>query len=346
MGQKGLFITAAIIVGSLFSAAGVPAGWLFGALLAGIFTGLFIKRFTFEGWPFQAALALVGVNIGFLMDTELFAVLPAYIMPLIVTLSITLMMGLVFGMLMYRWTNLDVKTAFFCCVPGGASEVISVSRDYGADDRIVAAFHTARITFFVFLIPLSAAVFYPEAASGGTPVDTGVWNPFIGFPMLLCIVALVIILNKYVKIPGGALLYALIFGFIIGNWVVPGFAPPGYAAGAGQALIGAMVGIRFDRETLLRVKSIGLPSLGILQFFLLLSLLLAGLFTLMTPLPYITSLLSTVPAGAAEMSSTAFALQLEPTLVSALHIIRVIVLFLLLPFLVKWIDRMILKNEG
>lgn len=346
MWQKGLFITAAVMSGGLFSAAGVPAGWLFGALLAGIFTGIFIKRFTFEGWPFQAALALVGANIGFLMDTELFAVIPAYILPLTITLSITLLMGLVFGMLMYKWTDLDVKTAFFCCVPGGASEVISVSREYGADDRIVAAFHTARITFFVFLIPLSAVLFYPAAPAGGTPADSIVWNPFIGFPILLFIVGIVIVLNKYVKIPGGALLYALAIGFVVGEWVVPGLASPDYAAGIGQALIGAMVGIRFDRETLVRVKSIGLPSLGILQCFLLLSLLLAGLFTLMTPLPYITSLLSTVPAGAAEMSSTAFALQLEPTLVSTLHIIRVIVLFLLLPFLIKWMDRMILKNEG
>ncbi|WP_269799276.1 AbrB family transcriptional regulator [Bacillus sp. FJAT-45037] len=43
-----------------------------------------------------------------------------------------------------------------------------------------------------------------------------------------------------------------------------------------------------------------------------------------------------VPAGAKEMTSTATALQIEPTMVATLQMTRVLVLFMLLPFLIKW----------
>ncbi|WP_054637479.1 AbrB family transcriptional regulator [Thalassobacillus sp. C254] len=331
--QQIIYIILALIAGGFFSYLGIPAGWLLGSLLFGIIIGLIFKKLPFEGLPFQMALAMVGTSIGFMMERELFFTLHIYLFPLLVTLSLTLAAGLLFGWLMYKWTDLDILTAFFCCVPGGASEVISVSREYGADDRIVAAFHTARITFFVLVIPFAAGIFYPVIETEAQ-VNGSYTNLTLLLPILFVVISLSIILNRKVKIPAGALLYSIFIGFLVSEFLIP-LESPSYIAGIGQGLIGAMIGIRFDKVTLHRLKLIGLPSVGVIQLFFLFSLCLALIFFLLTPLPYMTSLLSTVPAGAAEMASTAFALQLEPTLVSSLHVIRVMVLFLVLPFLLK-----------
>ncbi|MFB5663274.1 AbrB family transcriptional regulator [Alteribacillus sp. HJP-4] len=339
-------LAAALGIGGLFNVLNLPAGWLLGGLITGIIYGLFIKRLNFEGWPFRATLALVGVNIGFMMESELFYLIGHYFFPLLVTLILTLAGGVGIGWLMNHWTNLDPLTAYFCCVPGGASEVIALSSDYGADNRMVAAFHTARITFFVLSIPFLVGFFYPDGmrvAASGTETAVVTAGTMIGFGTAMVVT---LIVYRFLKIPAGTLFYGIITGFIISEWVLGANASlPSYIGGIGQAFIGVMVGIRFDRPTLIKLKEIGKPSAALLGIYFLFSLSLALIFEWLTNLPYVTSLLSTVPAGAAEMSSTAIALQLEPTLVSSLHIIRVMVLMLFLPLLVHVIKKAAINQK-
>ncbi|MBB6450559.1 hypothetical protein HNR44_002542 [Geomicrobium halophilum] len=333
--HKLLFLTVGLFVGGIFSLLGVPAGWLLGALLTGIFFGIFIRDYDFTGWPFQMVLALVGANIGILMERGLFQQLVQYLLPLLITLLFTLLAGLSFGILLSRWTDLDQRTAFFCTIPGGASEVIALSREYGADQRIVAAFHTARITMFVLMIPFGIGMIYGQGSTDPSAIPqllpTGVQVSFF-----VIVILGAYLLNRFINFPGGILIYSIALGFILSEFIIHIGEVPGYISGIGQGLIGAMVGIRFERSTLVRLKSIGTASVKILGLYLLGSLVIAGIFFLLTPLSYFTSLLSTVPAGAAEMASTAFALQMEPTLVASLHIIRVVSIFLVLPFLLKW----------
>ncbi|WP_245723095.1 AbrB family transcriptional regulator [Natribacillus halophilus] len=333
-----MFLAVALLIGASFSSIGVPAGWLLGGLLAGIFYGLFIRAFDFSGWPFQLALALVGINIGLMMEPELFQQLIQYLLPLFITLVLTLLTGLFLGILLDRWTNLDRRTAFFCTIPGGASEVIAISSDYGADQRIVASFHTARITMFVLIIPFGIGMIYGE---GNMDVQTTAQLLPTGLQISFFAVIIVgsYVLNRLISFPGGILIFSIALGFLGSEFVVNIGEVPAYISGIGQGFIGAMVGVRFERSTVVRLKSIGAASLKVLGLYLLSSLGIAVLFFWLTPLSYLTSLLSTVPAGAAEMASTAVALQLEPTLVASLHIIRVVSIFIVLPFLFKLLMR-------
>ncbi|WP_018922103.1 AbrB family transcriptional regulator [Salsuginibacillus kocurii] len=333
-------LLAALGVGAVFNMLNVPAGWLLGALLTGILYGLLRSDVSYEGWPFKIALTLVGTNIGLLMERELFSVLGVYILPLFITIIVTLAGGLLFGWLLYKWSSiLDKRTALFCCIPGGASEIISVSGDYGADNRIVAAFHTARITFFVLLIPLIAGLWAEAAEAGPEQVAEGALT-LEHIIVFLIVMSIAFYLNFRIKIPAGSLLYAIAFGFLFGDFIFHIDDVPTYIGGIGQALIGVMVGVRFDRPTFLRLKQIGGVSAQVLGLFFILSFFLAFIFWLFTEVSYVVSLLSTVPAGAAEMAATAFALGLEPTLVASLQIIRVISVFLALPIILKLVEKM------
>lgn len=344
---KLLLLAAAVLTGGLFSYLQLPAGWLLGGLVTGIACGMSYKRLVFDGWPFRTVLALIGCNIGFMMEPGIFALLGQYIFPLILTLSLTMALGVGLGWLMNRWTDLDPLTAYFCCVPGGASEVIGLSSDYGADNRMVAAFHTTRITLFVLTIPIFIGLTTPAdiGSMGSAGPSMAEVSPVVMGVFGICVAVTVLLYYLY-KVPAGTLFYGLIIGFIVGHWVVTtDNGLPSVIGGSGQALLGAMVGIRFDRPTFYKLKEIGRPSAVLLGFYFIFSLLLALLFHGATGLPYVTSLLSTVPAGAAEMSSTAIALNLEPTLVSSLHIIRVLVLFTCLPFFVRLLQKLIQKQS-
>lgn len=327
-----------LTAGFIFDFLNVPAGWLLGALLFGVFYGLYRSDVKYDGLPFKLALTLVGANIGILMERELFGVIGFYFLPLFISLLLTFVGSFVLGCLLYKWAPaLDKRTALFCCIPGGASEIISVSGEYGADSRIVAAFHTARITFFVLLIPLLAGV-WSSTENFILPERINIIT-FEHLIIFFIVIVIATFLNNKWEIPAGALLYAILLGFFFGEFVFDIQEVPRYVGGIGQALIGIMVGVRFDRKTFVRLKQIGFVSARIIFLFLLLGFLLAYVFYVLSGVSYVVSLLSIVPAGAAEMSATAFALGLAPTLVASLQIIRVITVFLMLPLLIKIIEK-------
>lgn len=338
--QKIIYLIIAVTMGFIFYALNVPAGWLIGALITGIVCGIFIKRYEFEGISFKIGLSFVGANISLLLMVDTLKKIHHFFLPLLITIIVTITAGFLFGILLYKKTNeVDKITAFFCCIPGGASEIIGISGQYGADDRLVAAFHTVRITFFTIAIPLIVGYLHPNPKEEAVKeVAFAIDLEQIVFFSLVMI--LTIILDRTFKVPGGTLLFSILIGFILSEFVIDVGSVPRYIAGIGQAAIGAFVGIRFDIDVLNRLLKVGPVTIMIIASFFALTLITTTIFMLLTSQPYATSLISTVPAGAAEMSVTAVALDVNPTIVASLHIVRVVSLFLMLPFLLKLFGSM------
>lgn len=128
---------------------------------------------------------------------------------------------------------------------------------------------------------------------------------------------------------------AIALGFAIHQLLVPEYSMPNIVLGSAQVLIGSLIGMRFDRKTLKELSRIGAASAAALALYVVMSVGLALIFFVLTPLPFFTSLLAIVPAGAAEMASTAAQLELDATAVATLQMLRVLALFIALPFLIK-----------
>src|SRR5699024_6842175 len=134
--QRISYILVAIIVGFIFHICNIPAGWLIGSLVTGVCCGIFIKQLQFNHFSFNIALAFVGANISLLLNLSTLKVVHWLFIPLFITIFITITAGYVFSIVLYKSTNyIDKITAFFCCIPGGASEIIGISGQYGADER-------------------------------------------------------------------------------------------------------------------------------------------------------------------------------------------------------------------
>lgn len=335
MAQKILYLIIAIFVGFIFYTFNVPAGWLVGAIFTGVLFGVFVKRLDFDGWPFRIALAFVGANISLMLRADVLKQVHHLLLPLLITIIIMMTSGFLLGNLLHKKSKrIDKVTAFFCCIPGGASEIIGLSGEYGADNRFVAAFHTVRITVFSLAIPF--IVGYLNPSMGDTVIKTSAMI-LNGYQILFftTVIILTLLLEKIYHIPGGTLIFSIAFGFLLSEFVIDVSDVPRYISGIGQASIGAFVGIRFDRKVLNEIVKIGPITLAIVGTFFLLSVMSSVIFMFLTELSFSTSLLGTVPAGAAEMSVTAVALNINPTTIASLHIIRVICTFLALPILMK-----------
>ncbi|TSB45017.1 AbrB family transcriptional regulator [Alkalicoccobacillus porphyridii] len=326
--------------GWVFNALQVPAGWLLGALIFGIVCSFAIKKIIFSRSYFSFVLAIIGTNIGFTVILERFVTYGGLIIPLLISIFITIFLGMLLGKYFQKWSGLNANTAFFCCLPGGASEVIAVSEQYGADQRIVAAFHTTRITLFVMIIPLIAGLF-----SNGRS-DLTISQPALsitGWIVVILTVGVVALLSMQlggrIPFPGAIIFVSIGLGFAAHTWVIPQYSMPSLIPGIAQGLMGAVLGMRFDRETLSELLRIGKVSALAMLLYFVGSLSLAALFFFVTSISFSESMLGIVPAGAAEMAATALSLQLDSTLVATLQMLRVLSLFVALPFLIKWFAK-------
>lgn len=338
MKKKTIYLFIAVLVGYIFNQLHIPAGWLLGSLFTGMGYGILINKLSFGRSSFKIVLTFVGANISLLLTTSTLKLIPHLIIPLVMTIFITIVASFFFGLLLFKKAkDVDKITAFFCCIPGGASEIIGISGQYGADDRLVAAFHTLRITFFTISIPLIVGYLNPISEKTMITQENVNFNS-ITIIFFLTVILLAFLLDYFLKFPGGILIFSILIGFILTEFIFEIEQVPKFIGGIGQALIGAFVGIRFDKDVLKKIWKLGPITLIIILLFFLLTLLIAIIFELLTDVSFSTSLISTVPAGAAEMSVTAVALNINPTIVATLHIIRLILLFLSLPLLLKLVN--------
>ncbi|MED4017718.1 AbrB family transcriptional regulator [Sutcliffiella cohnii] len=327
------FLFLAILIGSILFILSVPAGWLIGGLFAGILYHMLFKKVKIDKLYLKIAQTFIGINIGLMMNITLFKSLTSLILPITVALVIIFISGILLSKLLYKVTNLDYKTAFFCSIPGGASEVISLSGEYEADQRVVATFHTSRILFIVLFVPFLLS-FYNGDIDVPFTLDS-FYIPLTFFPIIGILVGATFFLIKKYPFPASALIFSILLSFII-NYPLH-LEPIPLLAGVGQAWIGGIIGLQFDRSTLEQLKKIGGVAIIFLVLLLAIGIGIGIIFYFLTPLDFSTSLLSIIPAGAVEMVSIALFLGLDSTLVAGVQILRLLSTYFLLPFFTKWI---------
>lgn len=328
-----LLLCIAYSNGLLFNYLNIPAGWIMGSLLIGILYGIVKGEVVFSPVIFKIGLAFVSATIGLRIDTNVIQELAYVIVPFSLVIIIALFIGTLLSSYLIKRSTIDPLTSFFSCIPGGASEVIGLSKDYGADDRIVAAIHTLRITMFVIIIPFVIKLINPNLTNENLVVSSFEFNQVSFY---LIVVLFVILLDRIYHLPGGTLLYGLVISFLLSNLFPSVMLPPNSFVGVGPVIIGLLVGVRFNREVLTQLFTVGHTIVFIMLAFIITAFVNAYLFSLVTRLDYSTSLLGTVPAGAAEMAATAFSLDISATLIASMHVYRVVFLFIILPFFIKY----------
>ncbi len=339
--KKILVIAAAFAVGYVFNWLHIPAGWLLGAMLAGTFYRLFVEEISYPPVLFDISLALIGVSISLSIKIDMFKQVAAYLLPLAVSMVILFVASWILGKILKKYSNMDGTTALFCCLPAGASIMMALSREYKANMSMVAAFQTVRIMLLVATIPLVAGLissFVPteevqnsQTGAQAAPSTFPLWVAILFYALL---VVVTLVLAKKWRIPIAPFLYSIILGFLFKTFLLPLPAMPNLLVGLGMAMLGVIIGVRFDRESLKEFKSIGWTSLMILAAFFLLTFITTLVFYLMTSLDFITSLLAIVPAGAPQMASVASSMDLDASIVAAMQIIRLLTIIVFIPMLV------------
>ncbi len=330
-------IVFAAIGGFATAHAGIPAGWLSGAMFATAVlasTGIAVP---FTNMVRRIALLGSGLTIGSAVTPDMlrgFATWPVTltIMTLAVaaaTASGTRLLGRLDG-----WSR---PTAFFASVPGALSYVFAVAGETErADLPRIAVVQVMRVFFLMGLVPIVVA----ETGAPLIPMNVGPIDPL---PILLALVVAggaVGLLLDHFRVTAGMMFGAMVVAAVARvSGFAPGRPPPAFTEAA-QILIGAWVGARFigfDWGLLRRSLA---ASLGSFVVAMAISFACSGIAVVLVGVPFAQALVAFAPGGLEAMSLLSIALGLDPLFVSAHHLARFILIAVTLPFVLRfWVLR-------
>jgi membrane AbrB-like protein len=217
-------------------------------------------------------------------------------------------------------------------VAGGASGIVTMASDLGADDRLVAFMQYMRVLVVVVLTPLLIALtgvhgggHAPSPPAFGTPRD---WLLTAGIAPVGAVAA------RRVNLPAGSLLGPMI---IAGALTLAGvdFAVPPAVQQVAYALIGLQVGLRFTVETIRQLGRLLVPVFVALIVLLVGCFGLAVLLHLTAPVSLRDAYLATTPGGLYAVLAIAFGANANTTFILAVQGLRLLVMVLLAPLAVR-----------
>ncbi len=335
-----LLLAATAVAGRLLDLAGVPSAYLFAALLVGLGVAL-IAPGTVEVAPgvFTAAQALTGVVLGaYLQASSLRAVAGAWL-PVAVVSAATLALSVLAGKALARTTGLDEPTAALGMVAGGASGIVAMATELGADDRLVAFMQYLRVLVVVLLTPVLAALLFGDAGGGAPPPTHWLAQPHDWLITLLAAPAGVLA-GRALRLPAGTLLGPMaVAGALTLTGALGAFVVPGLVREAAFVGIGLQVGLRF---TVAIVREVGRLLVPVLLTVLALLVACFGLALCLAPAADVSRLdayLATTPGGLYAVLAVAFGAHADTTFILAVQGLRLLVMVLLAPLVVRWTVR-------
>jgi uncharacterized protein len=319
------------------SQLGLPSSTLFAALLIGLAVALVRpERIGMPEPAFAAAQAVTGVTIGtYLQSSSLRTIGHAWLAVTLVSAA-TLAVSIAAGLLLARVTSMDAPTAALGMIAGGAAGIVTMARDLGGDDRLVAFMQYARVLVVVLLTPLLIPLLFPGHHGAGAPASAS--GPFFGHPLdwliVLGLAAGGAYLARRLHVPSPMLIGPMVIASVL-TLVGAGLAVPPLLRETGFAVIGLQVGLRFTMATVRQVGRLLVPVLGAIVFLLVACFGLAVVLAATTSVSLLDAYLATTPGGLYAVLAVAFGAGANTTFIIAVQGLRVLVMVLLAPVAVR-----------
>jgi membrane AbrB-like protein len=332
-------VAAAVVASVGFAALGLPSPALFGGLLAGLVRALgFRGRATVPRAAASAGQATIGVAMGSLVDLETLRAVGANWLPVLLVTVGTLALSLGAGLVLRLQRGISPVTGAFAMIAGGASGIVAMARDLGADARMVAVLQYLRVLLIVVLMPVVATVGFGAQSGAAAAVadDVPGWPAGVLFTVGCAVGGLVV--GRLVRLPVASLLGPLVAAAVVDLTGLGGGAEvPGLLGSAAFLVIGLQVGVSFTRESL-RTIGRALPlALGVILALVAASAGLGAVLSAATGASALDGYLATTPGGLYAVLATASDIGADVTFVLAVQVLRLFVMLLSAPLVARWL---------
>ncbi len=338
MGNLLVLVAGAVLASAGFAALGLPSPALFGGLLAGLVRALaFRGRMTVPGVATTAGQAVIGVTTGSLIDLGTLRAVATNWLPVLLVTVATLALSLGAGLVLRMQPGISPVTGAFAMIAGGASGIIAMARELGADAGMVAVLQYLRVLLIVVLMPVVATLVYGTSA-GGTAAETGSAGPgwAAGFPYTVGCSVLGLVVGRLVRVPVAALLGPMVTAVAVDlTGLGHGAEVPGPVESAAFLVIGLQVGTTFTLGSL-RIIGRALPlALTVILALVVASAGLGWMLAAATGASALDGYLATTPGGLYAVLATARDLGADVTFVLSVQVLRLFVMLLSAPLVAR-----------
>ncbi len=294
--------------------------------------------------------SLVGVTVGFSVVEADLGALSARL-PLFIFLTLFIVASCcAIGFLYSRIHRTDTLTALLATIPGIASVITSVAADYGRDVALVALVQVMRLTVLVLGVPLLARLTLGISTSSADLGESLMLDPSpLALLQLLATLVLmtgVILLVQRFRIPAAPFFGSIVAGMIFNplvSLISPDliFGPPPLIGVVGQVMLGTTIGEYWGIRPILE-RSVVMRATIPVFLTLIVGAVAAGIAMVLTPWDWLTCVLVTSPGGATEIVLVALTLDHSVEIVTAGHLVRLMILNALLPvwvMLFRFVER-------
>jgi membrane AbrB-like protein len=249
----------------------------------------------------------------------------------------------VLGWVIARLKVLPGTTAVWGVAPGGASVMMLMSGEFGADARLVAFMQYLRVV----LVAGAASLVGRLWTGASVVVPDIVWFPPIewdSFAATLAVAGVSGIIGKGLRIPGGMLLMPMVAGAVLEGAGLVTITLPPWLLAAVYTLLGWSVGLGFTRD-ILRHAYRALPQVA-LSIFILMAVCAGLAFVLVRAagIDPLTAYLATSPGGVDTVAIIAASSNVDVPFVMALQAVRLLIVLIAGPPLARFVAQRMLRE--
>ncbi len=331
-----LVVGTTVAASVVFELVGLPSAVLFGSLLGGMAHALTSPDdLKVPPVAFKVGQGLIGVTIGALVTVESLRRAVSHPVAVTVVTVGTLLLSLAAGWAMARRRDVSLVTGVFAMIAGGAAGVVAVSRDLGADDRVVTVVQYLRVVVVLLAMPVvTTLVFRPDRSLGAPPAGATRLGTDLAFVAVSLVVGL--LAARLVRVSTMSLLAPMaVAAVLVTTGWLGDVTVPVALQWAGYALIGVQVGLRFSRHSLASIARMLPLVLLLVVAVVALSAGMGVLLAIATGVDQLTAYLATTPGGLFAVLATASDTGSDVTYVMAIQLLRLLVILLLLPVLAR-----------
>lgn len=345
-----LTLLIAYIFGTIAMKIKVPAGGMIGAMVGVALLNLLTGQAYMYSILRTAVQICLGTMSGYRVGRSELKKMGALVVPIIVMLLICLILNVVFGVVIVKTTSLDIATALLAITPGGATDMVFVAADIGADTGMVGLLQSLRMIYCNGVLPIFfVAVINRKKQREGEPEKREEYAPATSDTLsrdpgkrgaMFAVAACGGLLFKKLGVPGGTLVGALIFTVaftcIFGKTEYP--APMKRYQ---QMLSGAYIGTSITYATVSAIPSMLFAVVVILVDIMVYVFLMSFVLGKVSKMDHGTRMLCSTPGGIGEATILSEELGTDTATVAAMNTVRMILVVATFPTIIAWLTGLL-----
>jgi uncharacterized protein len=318
-------LLVAVVGGGLATLAGVPAGWLSGAMILVAVAAIAGRSMLVPNQLARAAFVIMGMSIGTVVTPQTLHGMTIW--PLSIALLSVAMLGInaaaaSYLYVVHRW---DPLSSLFASSPGGLSQVMALAAEVGADLRGVAIVQSIRVVILALGLPAGLAMLGLSGSPRVSVDGLSLAQTLVEYAVMIVTATLGAAILQWLRFPGG-----LVFGAMLPSALLHGsgllhVGLPWWGVYAMMVALGAITGARFAETSFKVIARFFGAALGSFAVAIAVASLFAAAATWLLSLRPADVVVAFAPGAVDTMMLLALALALDPVYVGAHHVARIMV---------------------